>query len=132
MVLLRLGRRLRQQVHAGITPSQLSALAAIANHGPLTLGELATVENVRPPSISRIVGALEAEGFVERSLDAHDRRLAVVRVTKKGERELSQIRSERDAWLRQRLDGLSARDRERLVAALPVLESLLTDEEGAP
>lgn len=130
MVLLRLGRRLRQQVHTGITPSQLSALAAIGNHGPLTLGELATVENVRPPSISRIVGALEAEGYVERTLDAHDRRLAVVRVTKKGERELSQIRSERDAWLRRRLDALPARDRERLVAALPVLESLLTDDEA--
>jgi DNA-binding MarR family transcriptional regulator len=127
MVLLRLARRLRQQVHMGITPSQLSALSAIENHGPLTLGELANLENVQPPSISRIVGALEGEGYVDRAPDVHDRRVALVRVTAKGRRELSQIRSERDAWLREQLRELSTRDRARLSDALPILESLLAE-----
>lgn len=127
MVLLRLGRRLRQQVHTGVTPSQLSALSAIENHGPLTLSALAAHENVQPPSISRIVGALEGEGYVDRTPDERDRRAALVQVTAKGRRELSQIRSERDAWLRARLSRLGPEDRAALSAALPVLERLLSD-----
>ena len=127
MVLLRLARRLRQQAHTGITPSQLSALSAIENHGPLTLGDLAALENVQPPSISRIVGALEGEGYVDRAPDAQDRRVALVRVTPKAHRELSQIRSERDAWLRDQLAELEPRDRECLTAAVPILEQLLAD-----
>jgi DNA-binding MarR family transcriptional regulator len=127
MVLLRLARRLRQQVHTGITPSQLSALSAIENHGPLTLGDLAALENVQPPSISRIVGALEGEGYVDRAADVNDRRVALVRVTAKGNRELSKIRSERDAWLREQLARLTPTDRQRLAAAVPVLEALLAE-----
>jgi DNA-binding MarR family transcriptional regulator len=132
MVLLRLARRLRQQVHTGITPSQLSALSAIENHGPLTLGELATLENVQPPSISRIVGALEGEGYVDRAPDAKDRRVALVRVTTKGRRELSQIRSERDAWLRDQLRQLGVHERDCLSSAIPILESLLVESPDQP
>ena len=62
LAVLRLARRLRQQAFPGITPSQQSALAAIEHAGPLTLGALAAIENVRPPSITRIVAALEEQG----------------------------------------------------------------------
>ncbi|WP_334143420.1 MarR family winged helix-turn-helix transcriptional regulator [Rhabdothermincola sp.] len=128
MILLRLARRLRQQVHSGITPSQLSALVTIAKRGPLTLGELAAIENVQPPTISRIVGALEGEGWVERTSDERDRRISLVRATPAARRELEQIREERNAWLADRLATLSAGDRNRLLAALPALEQLLDEE----
>jgi DNA-binding MarR family transcriptional regulator len=129
ITLLRVSRRLRQQAHSGITPSQLSALSTIERHGPLTLGDLASLENVRPPSVSRIVGALEGEGYVERAPDDNDRRIALVHITDHGVTELTQIRRERDAWLADRLDGLTSEERNRLLAALPVLERLL-DEDG--
>lgn len=128
MILLRLARRLRQQVNSGITPSQLSALVTIAKRGPLTLGELAAIENVQPPTISRIVGALEGEGWVERTSNERDRRISLVRATPAARRELEQIREERNTWLANRLATLSTGDRNRLLAALPALEQLLDEE----
>src|SRR5207253_8526736 len=69
----RLARRLRQEADAGLTPSQLSALAVVDCKGPLTLGSLAEHERVAPPSITKVVARLEAEGLVERTSDAADR-----------------------------------------------------------
>src|SRR5215471_8197821 len=103
LAVLRLARRLRQQMTPGITPSQQSALAAIEHRGPLTLGELAAYENVQPPSITRIVGNLEAAELVERTTAAADRRVSLVQVTQLGRDELQAIRNQRDAWLAQRL-----------------------------
>jgi DNA-binding MarR family transcriptional regulator len=129
MAFLRVGRRLRQQTHAGITPSQLSALSTVHRHGPLTLGDLAGLENVQPPSISRIVGALEGEGYVERTADDSDRRVALVEITTKGADELDQIRKHRDEWLADRLDALTVENRRRVLDALPAIEQLLAEEE---
>jgi len=125
LAVLRLARRLRQQALPGITPSQQSALAAIEHRGTLTLGELAAFENVRPPSITRIVAALEAERWVERTTDPDDRRVTSVEITTHGRRELKRIRLERNAWLAARLDLLDDDERARLDAALPVLERLI-------
>src|SRR5882724_8552771 len=77
----RLARRLRQESGAGLSPSQQSALAVIANHGPLTLGALAEHERVAPPSITKVVTKLEADGFVTRAADPGDRRIARVAVS---------------------------------------------------
>jgi DNA-binding MarR family transcriptional regulator len=129
MALLRVGRRLRQQTHTGITPSQLSALSTVHRHGPLTLGDLAGLENVQPPSISRIVGALEGEGYVERTADDSDRRVALVEITTKGADELDQIRKHRDEWLADRLDALTIENRRRVLDALPAIERLLAEDE---
>ena len=125
LAVLRLARRLRQQALPGITPSQQSALAAIEARGPLTLGALAAFENVRPPSITRIVAALEAEQWVERTTDPDDRRVTTVQVTSRGRRELRRIREERNAWLAERLAELDDDERRLLEAALPVLERLI-------
>src|SRR2546429_8406607 len=72
----RLARQLRQQSDAGLSPSQLSALATIEHHGPMTLGALADHERVAPPSITKVVAKLEAAGLVARELDRADRRRA--------------------------------------------------------
>jgi DNA-binding MarR family transcriptional regulator len=132
LALLRLARRLRQQTLPGITPSQQSALAAIADRGPLTLGALAAFENVRPPSITRIVAALEAERWVERTTDPDDRRVVTVVVTAQGRRELKRIREERNVWLARRLALLDDDERQVLEAALPVIERLTgsPDDDG--
>jgi DNA-binding MarR family transcriptional regulator len=132
LAVLRLARRLRQQVTPGITPSQQSALAAIEHRGPLTLGELATYENVQPPSITRIVGNLEAAELVERTTATADRRVSLVQITRQGRDELQAIRTQRDAWLAGQLATLEPDELERVRAALPVLDKILGLEPTPP
>ena len=127
LVLLRLARRLRQNT-AGMTQSQLSALASVNREGPLTIGDLAAIENVQPPSISRIVGALEGEGWIQRVSDSRDGRVALVQITKKGDQELDRLRADRDAWVARRLATLTPAERTLVTRAIPVLEKLLTDD----
>lgn len=129
LALSRLARRLRQEGAQGITQSQLSALAAIDRHGPLTLGELAAMERVSAPSISRVVGALEGEGLVSRAADPDDGRVALVEVTPAAHRQLEAIRRQRDAWLTRRVGALDPAERAALLAALPVLEHLLDEDD---
>ncbi len=82
----RLARRLRQESGAGLSPSQLSALAVVDHRGPLTLGTLAEVERVAPPSVTKVVAKLVADGLVVRSVDAHDRRIVHITITDRGRR----------------------------------------------
>jgi len=125
VVLTRLARRLRQTAGPGITPSQLSVLFTVDRSGPLTPGELADLEEVQPPTVSRIIGGLEGDGLVTRTAAEGDRRTAVVAITPAGRKTLSQIQLRRDVWLARRTDSLNERDGASLAAALPVLERLL-------
>src|SRR5262245_621979 len=99
----RLARRLRQEADAGLTPSQLSALAVVDPHGPLTLGALAEIEQVAPPSATNVVANLEAEGLVERTADPTDRRFVLVAITGAGRALMDRSRQRRTAWLAGRL-----------------------------
>jgi DNA-binding MarR family transcriptional regulator len=128
LVLMRLSRRLRQQSQGDVTASMLSALASISNLGPLTLGELAGVEQVQPPSMTKIVGKLEERGFVIREVDARDRRVARVRVSDAGEAYVAQSRTLKNAYLAERLDRFDGDELALLERALPLLERLLEDE----
>lgn len=123
----RLARRLRQESDAGLTPSQLSALAAIDRHGPLTLGALAEVERVAPPSVTKAVAKLEGEGWVERRVDDADRRVTWVSLTPTGEKNLATIRQRRNVWLAARLAALDDDQRGRLADALDVLDELAAE-----
>src|SRR5207237_152943 len=98
----RLARQLRQQSDAGLSPSQLSALATIEHHGPMTLGALADHERVAPPSITKVVAKLEAAGLVARELDRADRRVARVSTTAAGDALLAKARRRKDVWLAAR------------------------------
>ena len=132
LALLRLARRLRQE-HAGdLTPSQLSALSCIEREGPVSLRDLAEMERVQPPSISRIVGALEGEGWVERIADTEDRRVVLITATPMAHRELDRIRRERNAWLAGRLASLDGHQRDAVLAALDGLEALIDDLPDGP
>jgi DNA-binding MarR family transcriptional regulator len=124
----RLARRLRQESSSGLTPSQLSALSAVHNHGPLTLGELADHERVAPPSISKCVAKLEADGLLARAPDPTDRRVSRVSVTKAGRGLIAETRERKTAWLTGRIAGLDRAERDRLAAALDALDDLCTTE----
>jgi DNA-binding MarR family transcriptional regulator len=123
----RLARRLRQESGTDLTPSQLSALAAIDRYGPLTLGALAEVERVAPPSVTKAVTKLEGEGLVARRTDAADRRVAWVSLTTAGATRLARIRKRRSVWLATRLAALDDLDRRKLAHALDVLDQLAAD-----
>lgn len=124
----RLARRLRQESDAGLTPSQLSALAAIENEGPLTLGALADHERVSPPTITRVVTKLEADGLVHRTPDTEDRRISRVQTTDAGDALLAELRKRKNAWLTDRIRELSDDQRRRLAGALDVLDLLATKD----
>jgi DNA-binding MarR family transcriptional regulator len=127
LAVMRLSRRLRQQVADGATPSQVSALATVERLGSPTLGELATSEKVRPPSMTRIVVGLEEAGLVRRQIDADDRRVARVMLTADGRRVLQRSRSLRTAFLARRLKRLSAPERQALGELVGLLELLVEE-----
>ena len=102
----RLARRLRQESGAGLSPSQQSALAVIANHGPLTLGALAEHERVAPPSITKVVSKLECDGLVVRTPDPGDRRVCRVAISPEGSSLLEESRRRKTAWLTARISEL--------------------------
>ncbi|HUP86492.1 MAG TPA: MarR family transcriptional regulator [Acidimicrobiales bacterium] len=127
LVVMRLARRLRQQAEGDVTPSQVSALSSIERLGPLTLGELAAAEQVQPPSMTKIVGGLEAHGFVIREADPNDRRIARVRVSDDGRRFVARSRTRKNAYLAERLRKFDPDERALLERALPLLERLVDD-----
>jgi DNA-binding MarR family transcriptional regulator len=120
----RLARILRRQASTGLSPSQLSALATVEMHGPMTLGALAEHENVAPPSVTKVVTILESQGLVSRQPDPHDRRVAKVSLTAEGDRLLEESRQRKNQWLAERIGRLDADERARLAAALDVIETL--------
>jgi DNA-binding MarR family transcriptional regulator len=120
----RLSRRLRQQSDTGLSPSQQSALTTIEGHGPVTLGDLAVIEHVTPPTVTKVVTRLEYDGLITRSVDPDDRRVSRVVITAEGRRRLQHSRLRRDAFLVQRLDDLDPHAVRQLQAAIDALEAL--------
>jgi DNA-binding MarR family transcriptional regulator len=129
LAVTRLARRLRQQAEGEATPSQVSALASVERLGPITLGQLAAVERVQPPSMTRIVSGLEEAGFVSRQVDPKDRRVARVETTVAGQRFLERTRSRKNAYLAARVRTLDSDDRAVLARAATLLERLLEGEQ---
>lgn len=124
-VAIHLLRRLRREDDAsGLPAPQLSALSVLVFAGPQTLGALAAAEQVRPPTITRLIKTLEAAGLVERQPDPDDRRISRIEATARGARLLQEGRRRRVASLNASLRRLSARDRALVLRALPVLEKL--------
>lgn len=122
---MRLARRLRaERADTSLTLTQLGALATLERHGPLTPGELAAHERVQPPSMTRVVAALEAAALVTRAPHATDGRQVVLQVSEAGSALLAEDRRRRDAWLAQQLHGLAADDLAVLRQAVAVLDRL--------
>jgi DNA-binding MarR family transcriptional regulator len=125
----RLARRLRVEragglAQSGLSDTQVAALAALERHTEMTPGELAEYEKVQPPSMTRVITALEERGFVLRAPHPTDGRQVVLTVTDDGTRLVNEVRRRRDAWLAMRLRELTPRERATLRAAAPILEKL--------
>ena len=120
---IRLLRRVRRtDAKMGLSPARASALSVLVFGGPCTIGELAEVEQVRPPTMTRLVTGLEADGWVARSADPRDGRAVIVRATAKGRRVLERGRRLRVEQIEAMLSGLSASDSAMLAEAVSVLE----------
>ena len=123
--LLRAARRLRaQRVNTAATLSQLSALATVDKSGPLSAGEIAAIERVQPPSMTKILASLEHAGWIERSAQPEDRRQSIIAITPAGRDLLAEETRARDEWLATRLVEFSAEDLAKLGAAIDVLDRL--------
>jgi DNA-binding MarR family transcriptional regulator len=121
----RLTRRLRQQTPSdGLTLTQLSALNVIWREGPLTAGDLAAKEQVRPPSITRVLTGLESLDLVQRLENPRDGRQVLVQITPQGSHRMSEYVRARERWLEQELAALPEEDRDLLSKATVLLDQL--------
>lgn len=119
-------RRLRREdVKAGLTGPRLSALSVIVFGGPITLGELAAAEQVKPPTMTRLVRALETEGLVRRQSDPTDGRIVRLRATTKGENLLSAGRTRRVRKLSEPLASLTGEEQATLQNAAEILARVI-------
>src|SRR5574341_2207842 len=84
LAVTRLARRLRQQTDVDASPTQVAVLSTIERRGPISLGDLAARERVRPPTVTAAVGRLEERGLVVRHPDPDDRRVVRVEITAAG------------------------------------------------
>jgi DNA-binding MarR family transcriptional regulator len=127
-----INRRLRPPAD-GLSHIAVSALSSISRAGSIRPGDLARVEGIAAPGMTRLVADLEHRGLVERSADAHDRRSTLIRLTAAGEQELLAARESRSAWVAGLLAGLPAADLDAVEQAVAALESALFDQApGAP
>ncbi len=121
----RVSRTLRREgAGAEISPTLMSALATVERHGPMTVGELATHEQVQKPTVTRIVAALLERDLIARTPDPLDGRISWLKTTGQGRRLLQRIRRRRDEYLAARLKRLSPNELETLERAAELLERL--------
>jgi DNA-binding MarR family transcriptional regulator len=121
----RLNRRIRVDSAAVLPPLQTSVLVTLEEHEPLRLSELARREAVTPPTMSRVLAALDEAGLLVRTPDPQDARSALVELSPQGRAMIEQLRTERTAVLAERLARLAPEHREALAAAVPALEALV-------
>jgi DNA-binding MarR family transcriptional regulator len=118
----------REDADTGVGAARLSALSVLVFGGPRTLGELAAAEQVRPPTMTRVVQALEEDGLVRRARDPNDGRVVRLRATAKGRRVMQQGRTRRITTLGALLMRLSAAEVQRVREAAELVERALTQE----
>jgi DNA-binding MarR family transcriptional regulator len=128
MAIGRLARVLRRDAPSGLGAGSLSALATVVRYGPARLGDVAVREGIAPPTLSRIIAALEDSGYVVRAPDPTDKRATTVEATAAARELISGTGSSRAAAVRLRMAALSEADLNLLLSAVPVLEALAADD----
>ncbi len=132
MAVVRTARRLRQEAAAeasGLTPTSTATLASIDGFGPLTPSELADIERVKRPTMTRTLGCLEREGLIERTPDPADGRSALIAINAAGRERLRRLRSRKNAYLARRMRDLAPEEVETLTRAAEILDRM---REGEP
>ena len=126
-------RQLRKEDDAsGLSAPRLSALSVVVFGGPLTLGQLAAAEQVKPPTMTRIVTGLEKEGLVKRIGDSRDRRLTRIQATIKGQKVLTAGRARRVEKLAAAVRELRRSELAELTRGVHLLQQLIADLRGTP
>lgn len=131
MAIVRTARRLRQEAAGetgGLTPTSTAALATIERHGPVTPSELAEIERVKRPTVTRTLACLEREGLIERTPDPADGRSSLVAINAAGRERLRRLRGRKNAYLARRMRELPAADVETLQRAAEILDGMREGE----
>ena len=123
---MRISRRVRFESTQLVAPHQLSVMARLEANA-LTPRELASIECVSPPSMTRTVAGLVESGLVARQDDPLDGRQVFLSLTAQGRLTLKETRRKRDAWMASRLKGISADEREVLIRASVILTRLASE-----
>ena len=125
LAVMRFSRRLRnQRVDTSVTLTHLAAQSTLKRSGPMSPGELAAQERVQPPSMTRVVVALEGMGLVTRTPHPTDGRQVIIGLTPSAEDLLTEEARAREAWLSGRLHQLTAEERAVLREAAEIMEKL--------
>lgn len=130
--IVRTARRLRQEAAGeatGLTPTSVAALATIERRGPMTPSEIAAIERVKRPTITRTLGCLEREGLIDRSEDPADKRSALIAINGAGRERLRRLRKRKNAYLARRMRDLSDEEVETLERAAEILERMREGEQ---
>jgi len=128
-VLLKLNRELRHEIHSlGVTGGQVSLLVQIKEHPGIGIRELAALERISVPGMSKFVSRLEEAGLVERAPVEGDQRRVGLTLTAAGHKVLRSVKSKRTAWLADRLRHLDPDDLDAIDAAIEPLTQLLNGE----
>jgi DNA-binding MarR family transcriptional regulator len=133
MAIVRTARRLRQEAASeagGLTPTSTAALATIERHGPLTPSEVAEIERVKRPTMTRTLGCLEREGLVDRTPDPVDGRSSLVAINAAGREQLRRLRGRKNAYLARRMRDLGSEEIETLERAAEILDRMREGERG--
>jgi DNA-binding MarR family transcriptional regulator len=133
MAIVRTARSLRQDAAAetgGLTPTSTATLASIDRFGPLTPSELAEIERVKRPSMTRTLACLERERLVERTPDPADGRSFLVAINDAGRERMVRLRRRKSAYLARRLRKLAPEEVETLARAAELLDRMREDEQG--
>jgi len=125
LAVVRLNRRLRaQRTSSSVTLTQYSALSSLKKCGAMTPGELAAKEVVQPPSMTRVIAALEDAGYVSRRPHPTDGRQSIVELTEAGDVLVAADISLREAWLDKRLAALTEAERDMLAEAAEIIDRM--------
>ncbi len=123
---MRISRRVRFESSHDVAPHQFSVLCRLED-APRTPGELAEIERVAKPSMTRTVGALVERGLVSRQDDPTDGRQVILALTAEGRRTMTGIRRKRDAWMASRVSHLSPQEQEILARATEILTRVASE-----
>jgi DNA-binding MarR family transcriptional regulator len=117
---MRISRRIRYESSHDVAPHQFSVLCRL-EEAPRTPGELAEIERVAKPSMTRTVGALVDRGLVLRQDDPLDGRSVILSLSEEGRRSVKAIRRKRDAWMASRVARLTPEEQDVLARATEIL-----------
>ena len=125
LAITRTARRLRQEAGGGLSPTVIATLASIERNKVVTPGELARIEGVQRPTMTRAINRLADAGLIERHQDPEDGRSSLISLSDEGHRHLAEHRSRKSAWLANLIEEMPAEDADTLARAAEILSKAL-------